>query len=277
MTKTKTVKKVLALTGAALAAGLLLVGCSAGAAKEGKQKQEITMATVGTTKPFSYADSDGELTGFDVELARAIFKDSDKYSLKLEKVEGTAQYPGLDAGKFDMLGNNTSYTEERAEKYLYSLPTASTPAVLAVDKNSDIKSYDDIAGHKTQVVSGTTTAKQLEDYNATHDNKVTLDYTGENITKMLHNVNDGKYDFKIFDAPSVKSIIQDQGLDNLKTIEIPSDQVPYIYYIFTKDNTELQEFVNGRIKELYNDGTIAKLAKEFLGGDYAPKKEDIDK
>lgn len=270
-------KKIALVAGTVVAASLLLVGCSSGTANSGPQKKEITMATVGTTNPFSYADSDGELTGFDIELAREIFKDSDKYTLKFEKVAGTAQYPGLDAGKFDMLGNNTSYTEERAEKYLYSLPTASTPAVLAVDKNSDIKSYDDIAGHTTQVVSGTTTAKQLEDYNASHDKKVDFSYTEENITKMLHNVNDGKYDFKIFDAPSVISIIQDQELDNLKTIEIPSDQVPYIYYIFTRDNTELQEFVNSRIKELYNDGTVAKLAKEFLGGDYAPKKEDIDK
>ena len=270
-------KKIVAVTGTALAAGLLLVGCSSGAAAKKDAPKEITMATVGTTKPFSYADSNGDLTGFDVELARAIFKDSDKYTLKLQKVDGTAQYPGLDAGKFDMLGNNTSYTEERAEKYLYSLPTASTPAVLAVDKNSDIKSIDDIGGHSSQAVSGTTTAKQLEDYNASHDKQVTIDYTGENITKILHNVNDGKYDFKIFDAPSVKSIIKDQGLDNLKTIDIPSDQVPYIYYIFTKDNTELQEFVNKRIKELYADGTVAKLAKEFLGGDYAPKKEDIEK
>lgn len=265
-------KKIALATGTLLAAGLFLVGCSS---KKETGKKDVTMATVGTTKPFSYADKDGELTGFDIELARAIFKGSDKYNLKFQKVDGNAQYPGLDSGKFDMLGNNTSYTKERAEKYLYSLPTAATPSVLVVDKKSDIKSIDDIGGHSSQAVSGTTTAQQLEDFNKSHDIKVTIDYTGETITKILHNVNDGKYDFKIFDAPSVKSIIKDQGLDNLKTIDIPADQEPYIYYVFTKDNKDLQSFVSKRIQELYKDGTVAKLAKEFLGGDYVPKKEDV--
>lgn len=267
-------KKIALVSGTLFLAGLFLVGCSS---KKETAKKEITMATVGTTRPFSYADSKGELTGYDIELARAIFKDSDKYTLKFQKVEGTAQYPGLDAGKFDMLGNNTSYTKERAEKYLYSLPTASTPSVLAVDKKSDIKSIDDIGGHSSQAVSGTTTAQFLEDYNKEHADKVTIDYTNEDITKILHNVNDGKYDFKIFDAPSINSIIKDQGLDNLKTIDIASDDVPYIYYIFTKDNKDLQSFVNKRIKELYADGTISKLTKKFFGADYAPKKEDIEK
>lgn len=63
----------------------------------------------------------------------------------------------------------------------------------------------------------------------------------------------------------------------MKTIDIASDDVPYIYYIFTKDNKDLQSFVNKRIKELYADGTISKLTKKFFGADYAPKKEDIEK
>ncbi len=69
------------------------------------------MGTVGTTKPFSYRDENGELTGFDIELARAIFDGSDQYELTFETTDGSGQFPGLDSGRFDLLGNNTSYTK----------------------------------------------------------------------------------------------------------------------------------------------------------------------
>ncbi|MGC4388779.1 transporter substrate-binding domain-containing protein, partial [Streptococcus suis] len=71
-------------------------------------------------------------------------------------------FTGIDAGKYQMGGNNISFSTERASKYLFSTPIGSTPAVLVVPKNSNIKSYDDIAGHSTQVVQGTSTATQLE-------------------------------------------------------------------------------------------------------------------
>lgn len=97
-----------------------------------------------------------------------------------------------------MGGNNISYTEERSAKYLFSYPIGSTPSVLVVPNDSDITSYDNIGGHSTQVVQGTTTAAQLEEYNEENaDNTVDINYTNENITQILTNLNDGKYDFKI--------------------------------------------------------------------------------
>ena len=60
--------------------------------------------------------------------------------------------------------NNISYSKERAGKYLYGNPYAKNPTVLVVRKGTDIKSLDDIGGKSTEVVQGTSTAKQLEDF-----------------------------------------------------------------------------------------------------------------
>lgn len=265
-------KKLLGIVGLGLSLALIVTGCS----KNSSGKKEVTFATVGTTKPFSYQNDKGKLTGFDVEVAWEIFKGSKDYKLKIQQIDGDTIYSGLDSAKFDFVGNNLSYTKERGKKYLYSYPTASTPSVLVVPKDSDIKSYDDIGGHTTPVVQGTTGASQLEDYNKKHsDNPTKLKYTEENITQMLSGLNDGKYDFKIFDAPSVNSIIKSQGLMMLLTIDLKSSEKPYIYYLFTSDNKDLQTFVNKRIKALQKDGTLDKLSKEFLGGDYAPSSKDL--
>ena len=258
----------------------LLAACSSKSPKEASKssgaKETINFATVGITAPFSYEEN-GELTGYDVEVAKAVFKNSDKYEVKFQKTEWSSVFTGLDAGKYQMAGNNISYSEERDQKYLFSYPIATTPAVLVVPKNSEIKKYDDIAGHSTQVVQGTTTATQLTEFNEKHPDKpVELHYTNENITQMLTNLNEGKYDFKIFDAPTVNTIIKNNKLSNLKTIELKSDQQPYIYFLFADNQKDLQKFVNKRLKELRKDGTLAKLAEKFLGNkNYIPAEDAL--
>ena len=148
--------------------------------------------------------------------------------------------------------------------------------MLVVPKDSSIKSLDDIGGKKTEVVQGTSTAKQLEDYNKKHsDNPTNLQYTDGTIQTIMANLADGRTDYKIFERISVDTIIRDQGYDNLKVIELPSDQQPYVYPIIAKEDKDLQKFVNKRIKELYDNGTLEKLSKKYFGGTYLPEAKDI--
>lgn len=281
-----TFKKMLKIGAVALASGLVLAACgnqssetaSSTSTSEAVEKKTVNLATVGTTKPFSF-EKDGELTGYDIEVAKAIFEGSD-YEVVYQKTEWSSIFTGLDSSKFQIGANNLSYNDERAEKYLYSAPIATNPLVLAVNKNSGIKNYDGIAGKSTQVVQGTGTAKLLEDYNAANPDKQTsINYTNENITAQLRNVEDGKFDYKIFETQSVKTIVADQGLQNIDILELDlaASQKPYVYFIFGKEETELQAFVNKRIKELYADGTLEKLSQEFLGGSYLPDEADVNK
>ena len=272
-------RKILGIAGVALASTIILAACgsdsSSSSSSDSSKKEEVVFATVGTTAPFSY-EEDGKLTGYDIEVAKAVFKDSDKYDVSFQKTEWSSIFTGLDSGKYQIGGNNISFTEERSAKYLYSYPIGSTPSVLTVAKDSDITSYDDIGGHSTQVVQGTTTAAQLEEYNTEHpDNPVEINYTNENFTQILTNLSDGKADFKIFDAPSVNSVIKNQNLTNLKTIELETTEQPYIYFIFGQDQEDLQEYVNGRLKELLDDGTLTELAQKYLGGDYVPTSDEL--
>ena len=263
------------------ALGLIAVGvlaaCSGGAKKEeAASKKEIIVATNASPKPFNYEEN-GELTGYEIELVRAIFKDSDKYDVKFEKTEWSGVFAGLDADRYQMAVNNISYTKERAEKYLYAAPTAKNPNVLVVKKDdSSIKSLDDIGGKSTEVVQGTTSAKQLEDYNKQHaDNPTVLNYTRADFQQIMGRLSDGQFDYKIFDKIGVETVIKNQGLDNLKVIELPSDQQPYVYPLLAKGQDELKTFVDKRIKELYKDGTLEKLSKQFFGDTYLPAEADI--
>jgi len=273
----KKIVKYSSLAALGLVAAGVLAACSGGAKKEAAaSKKEIIVATNATPKPFNYEEN-GELTGYEIEVVRAIFKDSDKYDVKFEKTEWSGVFAGLDADRYQMAVNNISYTKERAEKYLYAAPTAKNPNVLVVKKDdSSIKSLDDIGGKSTEVVQGTTSAKQLEDYNKQHsDNPTVLNYTRADFQQIMGRLSDGQFDYKIFDKIGVETVIKNQGLDNLKVIELPSDQQPYVYPLLAKGQDELKTFVDKRIKELYKDGTLEKLSKQFFGDTYLPAEADI--
>lgn len=273
----KKIVKYSSLAALGLVAAGVLAACSGGAKKEAAaSKKEIIVATNATPKPFNYEEN-GELTGYEIEVVRAIFKDSDKYDVKFEKTEWSGVFAGLDADRYNMAVSNISYTKERAEKYLYAAPTAKNPNVLVVKKDDpSIKSLDNIGGKSTEVVQGTTSAKQLEDYNKQHsDNPTVLKYTKADFQQIMGRLSDGQFDYKIFDKIGVETVIKDQGLDNLKVIELPSDQQPYVYPLLAKGQDELKSFVDKRIQELYKDGTLEKLSKQFFGDTYLPAEADI--
>lgn len=275
----KKIIKYTALTATGFAAAAL-VACSSSnssntSSNSSSSKTKIEVGTVGTTKPFSY-DDNGTLSGYEIEVLREIFKDSDKYEVNFNKTEWSSVFAGLDSDRYQIGANNISYSEERAGKYLYTNPYAKNPTVLVVQKNSDIKSLDDIGGKSTEVVQGTSTAKQVEDWNKEHaDNPTTINYTDGTIQQTLVSLNDGRTDYKIFEKITVDQIIKDQGLDNLTTIELPSSQQPYVYPILSQGQEELQTFINQRIKELYDNGTLEKLSNQFFGGSYLPDAADI--
>ena len=279
----KKIVKYSSLAALGLVAAGVLAACSGRDKKDSASseaatsaKKEIVVATNASPKPFNYEEN-GELTGYEIEVVRAIFKDSDKYDVKFEKTEWSGVFAGLDADRYQMAVNNISYTKERAEKYLYAAPTAKNPNVLVVKKDDNsIKSLDDIGGKSTEVVQGTTTAKQLEDYNKQHaDTPTVLNYTKADFQQIMSRLSDGQFDYKIFDKIGVETVIKNQGLDNLKVIELPSDQQPYVYPLLAKGQDELKSFVDKRIQELYKDGTLEKLSKQFFGDTYLPAEADI--
>ena len=244
--------KYVGLSLVGLAAVGTLVACSSKSSSKSSGKRTIEVATVGTTKPFTY-DKDGELTGYEIEVMREIFKGSDKYEVNFNKTEWSSIFAGLDGDRYQIGVSNLSYDKKRAEKYLY-----------------------DIGGKSTEVIQGTSTAKQLEAYNKEHkDNPTELKYTEGTIQSILANLSDGRSDYKIFERLTVEALIKDQGLNNLEVIELPSDQQPYVYPILAKGEKELETFVNKRIKELYEDGTLEKLSKKYFGGTYLPEASDI--
>ena len=86
-----------------------------------KAAGKLVIGVEGTYPPFTYHDDNGELTGLDVELGKAL---AEKLGVEVEFQEAAwdSLLIGIDTGRFDTVINSVSITDERAEKYDFSDP-----------------------------------------------------------------------------------------------------------------------------------------------------------
>lgn len=93
---------------------------------QAKDWKEIRIAFDVPYEPFEYRDDEGNLTGFEVELAEAMCEELDaNCEFVIQAWDG--MIPGLQARKFDAIMSSMSITPERAERVLFSEPYYNTP------------------------------------------------------------------------------------------------------------------------------------------------------
>lgn len=246
------------------------------------QKKEIIVATNANSKPNTYMEND-KLTGYDIELTRAVFKQLPEYKLKFQVIDFNSVLSGVDNGRFQMAANALSWTAERAEKYGYSLPLSKSATSVAVKPGMKVKTLTDLAGKTTEVLAGVQVATMLETWNkANPDKAMHLTYMDASypLTSYVADVDSGKSDFVMYDQISLTQIIKQQNY-NLKVQPIDlgttDKHTGFNYFIFGKDRDDktLQKKVDDVLVKLYKDGTMGKLSEKYLGGVFIPKKEEM--
>ena len=105
--------KKIFLTSLVLGLGALtLAACSS---KSGSAaKQDIIVATDSDTAPFTFTGKDNKQTGYDIEVMKAVFKDSKKYNVKFETTEFESILPGIDSDRYQIAANDFNYNADRA-------------------------------------------------------------------------------------------------------------------------------------------------------------------
>ena len=215
--------------------------------KASGEKQTITVATDSDTAPFTFKKGD-DFKGYDIDLVKAIFKDSDKYKVKFVTTPFDSILTGVDSGRYQIAANDFNYNEERAQKYGFSDP-----------------------------ISRSNYAQLLENWNHANADKtpITINYASSStgLSTRIQHIQEGKIDFILYDAISSEYIVKDQGyklaVNKIKDdIGMKTDGLEYLLFSNDKQGKELKTFVNKRIKELKKDGTLAKLSKEYFGDDY---------
>lgn len=220
----------------------------------------LTVGTEGTYRPFSFHEGgSGELTGFDVEVARAVGEELG-VEVEFEETQWDAIFAGLEAGRFDVIANQVTITPDREESYTFSTPyTVSTGVVVVPEADTAITSFADLAGKRTAQSLTSNWRDLAEESGATIE-------AVEGWAQAAALVQQGRVDATINDKLTFLDAQQEGGADGLK-IAAETEETSLSALALPKGADTLKARLDEALAALAEDGTLAAISEKYFGED----------
>ena len=169
------------LSSLAIALLLLVSGCTSGSNDRENTESETTSSRLNTVKErgslvcgvngelpgFSFVDENGEYSGMDVDLCRAVASAlyDDPTKVEFRDLGAQERFVAVQSGEVDLLSRNTTWTMSRDTSVgMEFAPTTFYDGQgLLVTTASNIESLEDLGGKSVCVLSGTTNEQNLAD------------------------------------------------------------------------------------------------------------------
>jgi polar amino acid transport system substrate-binding protein len=215
----------------------------------------LTLATTGNSEPFSYSGSDGQLTGFDVELFREL---ASRLHLKAEikTYDFDAILPLIATHQVDVAMNSIADTDERRKNVDFSLPDYTGTMNLVVPKSSAITDEKGIDGKRIGVISASMGAKYAEEY-YTGAQLVTFPDSGAVMTA----VQAAQIDAAFIDGQEATKYEKQYPVHSVVATTDPANRGAAI--VVSKQDPELRKALNEELRKALKDGTYAKLFTQY--------------
>ena len=262
----KTIISLILITGIIISA----VGCSkTNSSTSNNGVKVIKIAGVNDAKPFTFIDENGQLSGYDGDVLKAINKKLPEYKFEYSGMDQSAMLLGVQSGKYDIGTCHLYKSAEREQKFLFpSQPSGLSDLRLVTKKNrNDINSFADLVGKKlVPIPSNDARYNIVQDYNNKNPNKqIKLEpidtLSSADTFKMVAS---GQYDAAIYPAPAFPAVQKELNLDIKLAASVA--KVP-TYFVLNKKDTELKTKIDKALIELKQDGTLSKLSIEWYGND----------
>ncbi|MEV4615394.1 ABC transporter substrate-binding protein [Kitasatospora sp. NPDC049258] len=292
----RTLRPRLIATGAALAAGTLLMTACSSSSSSGsgsgssavnpsasvksvtadaslaalvpadlKSSGKIVVGSDASYAPNEFQDDKGTIVGMDVDLANAI---AAKLGLKAEVQNAgfTAIIPGIGANKYQL--GMSSFTDTKEREQTVDMVTYFTAGTgMAVKKgNPDNISADDLCGKKIAVQTGTTQADQIVDVinpACVKAGKPTVPNDGDKFdlqTDVTNAVVSGRDQVMMADSPVIDYALKQTG-GQLEKLGPTTDSAPY--GIALAKGSALTPAVQAAVQSLMDDGTYKQILQKW--------------
>lgn len=241
---------------------------SSGDSKD-KKVRKIIVGT-GTQFPnICFLDSNGKLTGYDVELVRQIDEKLPEYEFEFKTMEFSNLLLSLETNKIDFVAHQMEVNDERKEKFLFNKePYNVFPLQVTVHQdNNDIHSIKDLKGKKAIVSATSNSAVFLEKYNKENNAGIEIVYSGQGVDDTKNQIKTGRADATVT-TPFAVDFLNKQADAQQKVVGEPLLNSK-VYFLLRKDETPLQKRIDEALVELKKDGVVSELSKKWLGADYS--------
>ncbi|MEV0295524.1 amino acid ABC transporter substrate-binding protein [Nocardia sp. NPDC050710] len=241
------------------AAAMLAIVAATGLSACGSDDANVLkVGTEGTYSPFSFQGADGALTGYDVEVVRAV---GEKLGKKVEFVQTPwdAIFAGLESKRFDLVANQVSITDERTKKYDFSsVYTVSEGVIVTRADNTEITSLAGLNG-KTSAQSVTSNWGKIAQGAGAKVEGV------EGWVQAVQLLKTGRVDATVNDSLVVADYLKQKGDTSVK-VAAEIGETSRMGLAARKGDALIAE-VNKALDELRAEGRLAQISEKYFGYD----------
>ena len=249
-----------------------------GAASGEKTPTVIKVGFNAVQVPATYVDENGNLAGENYETLQLVDDLLEDYVFEYEPVQADVILAGLDAGTYAFGISNFFYNDERAEKYLfpkYPVSAGLRGLILPTRLKDNFTSgtSDEILGQfaaqgltMIPVQPGNSADALFTAYNETHDPKIKFDVAEQtDVATSIRYIANGRYDGSQF-TTSNYSTVHEEADPNGDTFFLSFDDGAFAsWLLFAKGQEELAAAVDGAMRQLFENGTMAAISQKYYG------------
>jgi len=220
-----------------------------------KTSKAIVFAVSADYPPFEYFEN-GEIKGFDIELARLVAHEIGKEAV-FENVQFSAIFPALENNLVDAAISTITITKAHQENFDFSAPYYPESLATVFMKDAPIIHQDQLAGKKIVCQLGTTMHEWLKKH-VPEEAIIPMD----NSNLVIESVKAGHADVALIDG--AQAAIFSQKNEGLAYAIIAKSDLGY--GIVCKKGSPLRNRINQALHVLQAKGEIKKLHKKWLEG-----------
>ena len=246
---------------AATLAALIVVPAAA------QDKMQLRIGTEGAYPPFNYYDSDNNLIGFDVDIAKALCEEMNaECTFVAQDWDGII--PALRANKFDAIIASMSITPERDEVVDFTDKYYNTPPAIAVLKDSELTEATPEA--LADIIMGAQSSTTHANFAEKHFAETELRRYGTPEEYKL-DLASGRIDAAIDDVVVLSDWInsEDGACCKILTTLTPDPEIngPGAGIAIREGEDELKEKFNAAIDAIRANGTYDEIQKKYFDFD----------
>lgn len=239
---------------------LIVSGCG----KEKRNENEVVLGLDDTFVPMGFKDDKGKFVGFDIDLAKEVFK-RENMKVTFQPIDWSMKETELISGNIDTIWNGYSITDQRKKKVNFSKAYLSNRQVIITLANSSIQSKTDLKGEIVGIQEGSSSLEAVnKEKNLVDSFKDGKPVLYENNNQALMDLEAKRVDAVVADETLARYYMNKRGENKYNVLEDNFGEEDYGIGV-RKDDKELLNKINKQIDEMKKDGTYDKIYQKWFG------------
>lgn len=211
--------------------------------------------------PFVYKSVNGTYTGFDIDVAQEVCN-RNNWTLVVHQINWFEHDAVLNNGSVDCIWDGFSING-RENNYTWTDPYFNNKEVFIVSPDSNITSIDDLNNTRLEVQDDTLEEDALKNQNKTFLDSFESFKEVDSADHLFMDLKLNQTDVVIADESTAMYYIQQKFIKSHFKILNQSFSENQYAIAFKKGNTDLKNQVQQTLYEMYNDGTMDKIASKY--------------